>query len=166
MRFLKMFAWLVLAGALLLGVGCSTLEPIYVISLHEYSLKEAGAVSRLNLEAAGPGMTKATDIARIPFVDARNLYKADVVPSKEKPGRFGIRLYADAFGKNRLMQAAGGRDGLPFAVVVDGFYVGESKLDEAKAYEGILELAPLWGEREAKSIADNVSVNYMKIGEF
>lgn len=153
----------VLGIVLAVCAGCATVMPVLAISLHEYSAEGDPSTTRFNISALEPGATRSKTTMRRAFVDARHFKYGEVIADRKHPGRYGVRLEADSFGTNRLMQVAGGHDQMRIAVVVDGFYVGDARLDERKAFEGIVELPGLWGKAEAEAIAENVASNYKKI---
>lgn len=153
---------LVLIVAVLLA-SCA-FDRAFVISFHDYADTTLYPGSRLNSPVMVQGKKDMANLSRFPFVDFRDFFEGEVYESQEKPGRFGIRLKADQFGINRMMQAGTGHEGEKFAIVIDGFYVGDGVFNLEDVRKGIVELPPLWGKHEAYAIAGHVSDNFTSIG--
>ena len=155
-----------LLALLLISTGCkyfSKPEPSYVISLHELA-KDDQAYSQLCRTVWNPQQTRSVRIHSYAFLNAKRFYQAEVMPS-DGNNPCGIRLYFDRFGHHTLLQACAQKKGQPFAVLVDGFFIGlsdfPSQLDECS----FLDLAPLWSPLEAKQIADSIPENYRLLND-
>lgn len=148
----------------LISTGCkyfSKLETRYLISLHELANDDM-VYSQLSRTVWDPQQIRQVRINAYAFLDARSFYQA-VVTSAENSSNCGIRLYFDRFGHNTLLQAAAQKQGQPFAVLIDGFFVGFS--DFPNRLDGLswLELPPLWSAMEAEQIVDYIPKNYRRL---
>ena len=162
------FSQLLMASFLVLLLSACHLlsepEPMHLLSLHRIA-DQSLASSRFLRSIQDATQEKQVQIVSQPFLDSRVFYKAETVRA-DNAALAGLRLYIDRAGKNLLLQTMGTEQGGQFAVIVDGFFIGMSRLPTLADSLEYIELAPLWGATEAENIAQAVSVNYEKVNKF
>ncbi len=159
-RKLKNFLCMLLFLQLLFS-GChsfSKLETKYLISLHELASDDQ-ADSQLSRTVSDIQQTRTVRINTYAFLDAKCFYQAELIPSDDNI-KCGLRLYFDRFGHNTLLQAAAQQKGRPFAVLVDGFFIGLSNFPNRFERRSSLDLEPLWSAMEAEQIVHYIPKNY------
>lgn len=148
----------------LISNGCkyfSKLESRYVISLHELATDDQ-AYSQLSRTVWDPQQTRKVRIHLCAFLDAKRFYQAELMPADDR-NHCGIRLYFDRFGHNTLLQACAQKKGQPFAVLIDGFFIGLSDFPNQQDGLSFLDLEPLWSAMEAEQIVDSIPENYRRL---
>ncbi len=151
----------ILLALQLISTGCkyfSKLESRYVISLHELATDDP-AYSQFCRIVCDAQQTRKVRIHLQAFLDAKRFYQAEVIPANGS-NYCGIRLYFDRFGNNTLLQACAQKKGQPFAVLIDGFFIGLSNFPNQLDGLSFLDLEPLWSAMEAEQIIDSVAENY------
>ena len=154
----------ILLALQLISTGCkyfSKLESRYVISLHELATDDP-AYSQFCRTVWDAQQTRKVRIHLQAFLDAKRFYQAEVIPA-DGSNYCGIRLYFDRFGHNTLLQAAAQKQGQPFAVLIDGFFIGLSDFPNRPDGLSWLDLKPLWSAMEAEQIVDHVPKNHRLI---
>ena len=145
--------------ALLPLTGCvSRYRPVFQISLHQYAGEEL-ADSRVKSVIRDPLTEQTRAIYRNNFLDSRRIMRGEI---KEDPqtGRYGIVVYVDRFGVSTLLHLSGETPGDPFAVIIDGFFVGSGRFPKRVSNGASLELPPMWSKREATVIVEHIEKNY------
>ena len=150
----------------LFATGCkhfSKPETRYFISLHELG-PDGKTYSRFCRLAWNPQQTRKVHIQSYAFLNAKRIYQAKVI-SVEGSNQCGIRLYFDRLGRHALLQACTQNKGQPFAVLIDGFFIGFSNFPNQIVKLPFLDLAPLWSAQEAKQIVDSIPENYRRLND-
>ncbi len=152
------FALLLMVGLLSLTGCVSRYTPVFQISLHQFAGEEL-ADSRIKTPIRDPLTEQMREIYRNSFLDSRRMVKGEV---KEDPksGRYGIVIHVDRFGVSTLLHLSGEMPGDPFAVIIDGFFVGTGRFPKRVTNGSMLELPPIWSKREATVIVEHIEKNY------
>ncbi len=154
----------ILLALLLLSSACnyfSQNSPRYLISLHELAPSDQ-TQTQLSRTVWDPQQIRQVRIKTYPFLEAKRFYQAQIIPAKDSPN-CGMRLYIDRFGRNNLLQAAVQKRGQPFAVLIDGFFIGLSYFPNRLDGPLQIELEPLWSALEAEQIVNYIPKNYRRL---
>jgi len=152
---------LVLATAMLTSfmfAGCYKYEPVQEISLHLYAdIELEGSQGKMIIRDPQTEQTRA--VRKIPFLTSHFILKAE---SKfdEKTGKYGLVLHLDKFAKRVLLHLEGQAPSDPFAIIIDGFFVGTGFLPKRTDDIMELELPPLWTKGQAERLVKHAELNY------
>lgn len=149
---------LLLAGMVFLS-GCGVkYTPVFQISLHQYAGEEL-TDSRIKAVVRDPLTEQQRAIYRNNFLDARRIVKGELKQDAET-GRYGIVITVDKYAVSTLLHLTGETPGDPFAVTIDGFYVGSGRFPKRTTGTNTLELPPIWSRVEAEKIVEYIDKNY------
>ncbi len=154
------------AGVLLTMVGCNHIdpEPVFAVSLHEFVDPGEHVKTLLITEVSTADGSQTRVVRSLPILDWHRFESAELLPDDDGV-HAGIKLKIDASGRRLWQQVTGYRSGNKIAVVVDGFYAGESLLPKRIDESGTYETAHIWSVGEAKAIIENVHRNYLIANE-
>jgi hypothetical protein len=148
--------WLILVFCLL-GLLCSCYTPAFVVSLHEFS--DPQLQTRLNETVRDTRFTNPRTIKRFPFLHSRAFCGGEMY-GPAKNGKYGLKLQVDRWYAGAMSQVAGDYLGCPYAVSVDGLYVGCSHFTRDMRERGICEIEPIFSRNEAQKIIEHLKKNY------
>lgn len=130
--------------------------PAFVLSLHEFSDPSIG--EGLSKSVRNTSRDLRYTIDTVAFLDARCFLGGEVYGPDEK-GKYGLRIGIDMWYLGIMHHTAGSNLGLPYAVVVDGTYIGVSHFTSEMRDQDILVIEPLWNLYDATKIAENIKSN-------
>ena len=140
-----------------LGFLCSCYTPAFVVSLHEFS--DQRLKTNLNEQVRDTQFSNPRTIKRFPFLHSR-AFCAGEMYGPAKNGKYGLKLQIDRWYAGAMSQVAGDYLGCPYAVSVDGLYVGMSHFTREMRDRGICEIEPIFSKNEAQKIIEYLEKNY------
>ncbi|GEM_PF-3754320 len=135
----------------------SSYVPAFVLSLHEFSSPTVGEGLTKGVRNSSRDLRYTIDT--VAFLDARCFLDGEVYGPNEE-GKYGLRISVEMWYLALMHHTAGSNLGVPYAVVVDGTYIGFSHFSPEMRDQDILIIEPLWNLYDATKIAENIKSNH------